>query len=275
MKEHKNVHQAMASAMEEIEAIGKDRRNQQQGFNFRGIDDLYNTVHGILANNGLFTLPEVLEDKSEEREARSGGRLIYRILKIKYHFSHASGTEVCAIVIGEGMDSADKASNKAMAVAHKYALLQAFSIPTEDQPGNEKDPDYHTPPESRPAAARKPTGSARKPAGTPAATGTPEDKDGAAAANPGATQEAGKPGKKEEKKEIAKFIALVVNSPKLKPIVAAYLAMHPTVSKMELAKQFEDAWNAKKGDEAAYLAAVEQIVTVPAPAGVGGEGGSK
>ncbi len=39
------------------------------------------------------------------------------------------------------MDSGDKASNKAMSVAHKYAFLQVFCIPTKD----DKDPEVDTP----------------------------------------------------------------------------------------------------------------------------------
>jgi len=39
---------------------------------------------------------------------------------------------VSAVIIGEGMDSGDKASNKALAVGLKYACFQMFMIPTED-----------------------------------------------------------------------------------------------------------------------------------------------
>lgn len=42
------------------------------------------------------------------------------------------------------MDSADKASNKAMSVAFKYACFQVFCIPTEEM----VDPDSETPPQS-------------------------------------------------------------------------------------------------------------------------------
>ena len=54
-----------------------------------------------------------------------------------YRFVATDGSQVSCVVEGEGMDSGDKASNKAMAVAHKYALLQVLMIPTEEQ----KDPD--------------------------------------------------------------------------------------------------------------------------------------
>jgi len=45
-------------------------------------------------------------------------------------------------MFGEAMDSADKATNKAMSAAYKYACLQAFCIPTE---GMMPDADATTP----------------------------------------------------------------------------------------------------------------------------------
>ena len=44
------------------------------------------------------------------------------------------------------MDSGDKATNKAMAIAMKYALFQVFCIPTEEM----KDPDAETPEPTQP-----------------------------------------------------------------------------------------------------------------------------
>jgi hypothetical protein len=59
---------------------------------------------------------------------------------MQFHFYCIDGSNVSTTVIGEAMDSGDKATNKAMSIALKYALLQALLIPTED----EKDPDLKT-----------------------------------------------------------------------------------------------------------------------------------
>jgi len=131
------IHESIIAAMRDIEAIPKDRKNTGQGYQFRGIDDVYLSLHSILANHGIFTVPEVLAERSEDRLTAKGGTLIYRVLKIAYHFYAVDGSEVVCTVIGEGMDSGDKASNKGMSVAHKYALLQVFCIPTDDA----KDPE--------------------------------------------------------------------------------------------------------------------------------------
>lgn len=129
--EHQSIHQALAACNKAIDAIGKNSLNQQQGFNFRGIDDAYNALHDILAENGVFTTPRVLEKEYEERQTRSGGALFVTKLMVEYTFWHESGTCITVgPILGEAMDSGDKGANKALAVAHKYALFQTFTIPT-------------------------------------------------------------------------------------------------------------------------------------------------
>lgn len=142
------IYKAMCDAMADIGAVSKGQTNQQQHFRYRGIDDAMNALYPVLAKHGLFLTPEVLEQRREERTTKSGGNLIYSILKVKYTMYARDGSSVSAIVIGEGMDSADKSSNKAIAAAMKYAIFQMFCIPTEDM--RENDPDKETPPESKP-----------------------------------------------------------------------------------------------------------------------------
>lgn len=135
------IHKQMAGIMARIGHIAKDKKNAQQGFNFRGIDDVYNALHTIMAEFGVFTTSEVLSLDRADRPTAKGGILTFVIAKIRYTFWAEDGSSVTSEVIGEGMDSGDKASNKAMAIAHKYALLQAFMVPTEDT----SDPDAEVP----------------------------------------------------------------------------------------------------------------------------------
>lgn len=132
-----NIYEAIADIMKEGCAVQKNKRNTQQGFQYRGIDDVMNTFQPLMAERGIFLVPEVLEASREERQSTKGGNLIYSVLKIRYTFYASDGSSVSATVIGEGMDSGDKASNKAMAVAMKYAMFQTFCIPTEEM----QDPD--------------------------------------------------------------------------------------------------------------------------------------
>ena len=141
-----NIYESITKIMSEVPAIGKEKTNLQQKFKYRGIDDVMNALQPLLAKHKVFIAPEVLEQTREERDTKSGGTLIYSICKIKYTFYAEDGSSIVATTIGEGMDSGDKATNKAMAIAMKYALFQVFCIPTEEM----KDPDAETPPEIKP-----------------------------------------------------------------------------------------------------------------------------
>lgn len=126
------IYKAISNCMKEIGAVGKNQRNDQQNFMYRGIDAVMNAINPALVNNGIFVVPQILEQFREDRQTRSGGNLIYSICKVKYTFFADDGSNISAIVIGEGMDSGDKATNKAMSVAFKYACFQVFCIPTEE-----------------------------------------------------------------------------------------------------------------------------------------------
>lgn len=146
MEEKKMIHSAINGIMSDIGYIGKDRQNLQQKFMFRGIDQVMNTLKPLLAKHGVFIVPEVLNMQREERQTERGGHLMYSILTIKHHFVATDGSEVCTTTVGEGMDSGDKASNKAMSIAFKYACFQIFCIPTEEMAND--DPELTSPGES-------------------------------------------------------------------------------------------------------------------------------
>lgn len=131
--------------MEDMGAVGKEKTSKQN-YKYRGIDDVMNALHPLLAKHKVFVVPQVITNEREERQTANGNNLIYSICNIKYTFYAEDGSFIEAITRGEGMDSGDKASNKAMAIAFKYALFQVFCIPTEEM----KDPDGETPEASTP-----------------------------------------------------------------------------------------------------------------------------
>lgn len=143
----------MGEAMRKIGAVGKDSRNQQQGFAYRGIDAVMNALSPVMSELGLFIVPEVLEQTREERQNAKGTTLLYSILKIKYTMYAPDGSSVSCVVMGEGMDTGDKASNKAMAIGLKYAAFQMFMIPTEEMKSADPDAECH---EVKPKAPAKP-----------------------------------------------------------------------------------------------------------------------
>lgn len=143
------------------EGISKDRKNTSQGYQFRGIDDVYSALAPHLAANGLCILPRVLEANQTERETKSGSTLIYTLLKVAFDFvAVKDGSVHTVVMIGEAMDSGDKSSNKAMSAAYKYAAFQAFAIPTEGD--NDADATTHEPTaKKQPTAKTAPTKSAQ------------------------------------------------------------------------------------------------------------------
>lgn len=134
------IYEAINQAMGKITAITKGRKNDSQHFLYRGIDDVMNELHPILTECGIFVVPTVLDEQRTTGTTSKGGTMFYTRLKIKFTFYAKDGSSVESIVIGEAMDSGDKASNKALSIGLKYALLQVFCIPTED----DKDPDATT-----------------------------------------------------------------------------------------------------------------------------------
>lgn len=133
------IYEALIKANELVGAISKGNTNQQQGFKFRGVDDVYNRLHPILAKCGIVIVPEVVSYEVTERQARNGV-LLYTRATIRHHFTTSDGSSVTTLVVGEAMDSGDKGMNKAMSIALKYALFQLFTIPTDE----DKDPDATT-----------------------------------------------------------------------------------------------------------------------------------
>ena len=133
------IYQLIGKAIGKIGAIGKDKKNAQQGFMYRGIDQVYNALNPVMAELGIFFCPEVLDQKREERVTRTGSVLTYTILTMRYTAYAPDGSSVSMTVVGEGMDSGDKGCNKAMSVAMKYAMFQLFCIPTEEMRDTDAD----------------------------------------------------------------------------------------------------------------------------------------
>lgn len=140
--ENKLIYKKLIAINQELEFIPKEKKNLQQGYNFRGIDDMYNALHPLFAKHGVFITSEKVSSVREERSTKSGNALIYSIMDYKFTFHAEDGSSVSSIVTGEAMDSGDKSANKAISAALKYALMQMFLIPTEEQ--KDIDPDINT-----------------------------------------------------------------------------------------------------------------------------------
>lgn len=157
------------------EGITKDRKNAQQGYSFRGIDDIFNALSSLLAENQLVMLPTYSERAVTERETKNGATLFYVTLKGEFTFTSAKdGSTTKATLYGEAMDSADKATNKAMSAAYKYAALQAFCIPTEGD--NDADATTHELASSKAKNSSNAPSTAKQTAGAKSTANKPAEK---------------------------------------------------------------------------------------------------
>ncbi|XID75709.1 ERF family protein [Alkanindiges sp. WGS2144] len=148
------VYQAINAVQRALskEGISKDRMASGfgAGYAFRGIDDVYNTLSPLLSEHGLVIIPRCMERHESQRQ--SGPKTLYFVVvKMEFDFVCAEdGSKHTACTYGEAMDSGDKATNKAMSIAYKYACFQTFAIPTEGD--NDPDATIHAP-----APHRKPS----------------------------------------------------------------------------------------------------------------------
>ena len=158
------VYAAIAAVTADLakHGITKDRKNSQQGYAFRGIDDVYNALAPVLAARKLCVIPRILERETIERQTKGGGALFNVTVRAQFDFVSADdGSRHEVVTYGEAMDSADKATNKAMSAAYKYAAFMTFCIPTEGD--NDADATTHEivakpqPPKKAPPAKAEPS----------------------------------------------------------------------------------------------------------------------
>jgi len=180
MTEPLSIQQAIAAVKKSIGAVGKSEKNQQQGWNFRGIDAVLNAVSIPLAEHGVTVYPQLLDYTYETVEVgRNKTAMAHVVVKVKYIFLGPKGDHIETAVAAEAMDSGDKAMTKAFSVALRTCLIQTLSLPTD-----EPDPDQDiyersgNAQEAAPKASRQSAGSTTKVPSTapaPAAEATADD----------------------------------------------------------------------------------------------------
>lgn len=131
-----NVYSSIAArltaVMEDVGAVGKEGRNAQQGFNFRGVDAVVKAVAPALRKYGIVVMPYLLEKSTVESTTRNGGSMETVYLTVQYTLTGPDGDSVVGVVAAQANDTADKATAKAMSVAYRTFWLQALCIPTDD-----------------------------------------------------------------------------------------------------------------------------------------------
>lgn len=159
------IYEAMFSIASEMPSISKEGRNVAQGYSFRGVDQVFNSLQPIFAKHGVFITTEIIDLHRDERPSKSGGIMAFVTVRARYHFVARDGSSVSTESVGEGCDTSDKATPKALSISLKYALLETFLVPTSDT----KDPevDSHELMTKPVAQVTKPVVHESKPVGQP------------------------------------------------------------------------------------------------------------
>jgi hypothetical protein len=156
MNETKQIYKALAEINKEITAIAKDKKNPQQNYNFRGIDDVFNELHSLFAKHEVFIISECKEINTIEKPTKTGGLMLHHVAKLSYQLIASDGSSIqIPCIIGEAMDSGDKGINKTYSAALKILLLQMFLIPTIEPKDTENETHELTKPDPKKEPAKK------------------------------------------------------------------------------------------------------------------------
>lgn len=181
----KSLVRKLAEVMAEVERVAKRGRNDFHRYDYATEADIVGAVREHMASRSLMLVPDVQEVSWRELAAKDGKQRD-PICTLKVRFTVLDGDNgngsLSFTIIGEGQDSGDKASYKAMTGATKYALLKLFLIPTGDDPERDATPrekprrpgqrlGYDLPPAIEERARAREEGQEARAETTPAASG--------------------------------------------------------------------------------------------------------
>lgn len=135
------VYDKIAQVMNLVAVIGKERKTDHKGGNYRyrGVDDAMDEVGHAVRQVGLIFSTNVI---STEYDVRVVGDRVWTSARITMRYTFidpADGSTHSGTMAGEGRDMGDKATSKAEAMALKYFLFQALLIPVEGVTGQDSE----------------------------------------------------------------------------------------------------------------------------------------
>lgn len=121
--------------------IGKNRRNKEQNFDFRGIDDALYAFAPLFTKHGVIFSPRFDDLVVSPRQTKSGGTTYNVLLRGTFTFTSVEdgSTHVAGPIYGEANDGQDKAVSKAESVAFRQMLFITFCVPHEPVIGGDPD----------------------------------------------------------------------------------------------------------------------------------------
>jgi hypothetical protein len=141
---HKNIHEAIAGIYASVNGYVQKTKSEGLRYSFASEADLIAKLRPAMVENGVFVYVHGYNEVQRGVVTSSKGTSMNTVtLSANVRFVHgASGTHLEVVALGEGADTGDKAGNKAMTCAYKYALRQTFCIETGDDPDRDQDNVY-------------------------------------------------------------------------------------------------------------------------------------
>lgn len=133
---------AVTEVMKKIGTVEKSGENKFHGYKYASEFDLLRAVQPAMAEQGLMLVPIRSELTRVDGPSTKGGKPQWITHgTMTYELRHVGGESVQIQAPGSGIDGEDKGPYKAATGALKYALRQAFLIPTGDDPDQGREPE--------------------------------------------------------------------------------------------------------------------------------------
>lgn len=138
----KNIFQKMSAITQEISTVAKNLQVGEGKSQYKAVGeaDVLAAVKPVEARHGVYSYPysrEIVESGEMVATTKYGERKsLYLRLKTVYRFVNMENPDeyIDITTYGDGVDTQDKATGKAMTYSDKYALLKAYKIQTGDDP---------------------------------------------------------------------------------------------------------------------------------------------
>lgn len=137
-----NIYKRMLTATDKIQTVAKNLNVSFGKSSYKAVGelDILNAVKPIEVECGIYSYPHsrnVIETMTLETENNGyTKKQLFMRIETVYRFVNVDNPEEYVEVTsyGDGIDSGDKATGKAMTYCDKYALMKAYKISTGDDP---------------------------------------------------------------------------------------------------------------------------------------------
>lgn len=148
-----NIFEKMSMIAAEIGTVAKNLEIEAGKNKYKAVSeaDVLHAVKPIERKHGVFSYPcarEIVDSgefitASTYKGERQERKQLFLRMKTVYRFVNIGNPSefIEVTTYGDGLDSGDKATGKAMTYADKYALLKAYKIVTGDDPDQDASPE--------------------------------------------------------------------------------------------------------------------------------------